>query len=130
MSHSVKVVTAIAALTVFIVGISLVALKVLDKTSTELVESISGVESGTASNNWKDAEKYLEQVRSKWSRTSATWSMLIDHQEIDNIEVTLSRMEKFISSRDAASALAETAALKNYVKHIPTRESLNLKNIL
>jgi hypothetical protein len=130
MRHSVKVVSAIVVLTVFIVGTSLVMQRVLARTSTDLVESITGVETGTTANDWKGAEKNLEQVRNKWSRISATWSMLIDHQEIDNIEVTLSRMEKFISARDAASALAETSALKNYVNHIPSRESLNLKNIL
>lgn len=130
MRQSIKVISAVVALTVFIVGTSLLMHGVLVRTSADLVESISGVEAGTEANNWKIAEKNLEQVQKKWSGISATWSMLIDHQEIDNIEVTLSRMEKFISARDTASALAETSALKNYINHIPSRESLNLKNIL
>lgn len=130
MKHSVKVISAVAALTVFIVGASLIMQGVLTKTSTDLVASISGVEAGTEAGNWKSAEKDLEQVKNKWSRLSATWAMLIDHQEIDNIEVTLARMEKFVAERDKASALAETSALKNYVNHIPLRVSLSLKNVL
>jgi len=103
---------------------------VLDRTSATLVSSISGIEAGTAANNWKEAEESLRQVRNQWAGISGTWSMLIDHQEIDNIEATLSRMEMFISTRDTPSALAETSALKNYISHIPSKESLNLKNIL
>lgn len=130
MRHSVKIITAVAVLTAFIAGTSLIAHRVLDKTSTDLLDSISGVESGTAASNWNSAEISLKQVKNKWSGVSGTWAMLIDHQEIDNIEVTLSRMEKFISARDTASALAETSALRNYIQHIPSREALSLKNVL
>lgn len=130
MRHSVKIITAVAVLTAFIAGTSLIAHRVLDKTSTDLLDSISGVESGTAASNWNSVEISLKQVKNKWSGVSGTWAMLIDHQEIDNIEVTLSRMEKFISARDTASALAETSALRNYIQHIPSREALSLKNVL
>lgn len=130
MRHSVKIISVIIALTVVIVGTSLIMQRVLAKTSTDLVESISGIEAGTSASNWKTAEKNLELVQKKWSRVSSTWSMLIDHQEIDNIEVTLSRMEKYIAAKDKPSALAEASALKNYINHIPTKETLNFKNVL
>ncbi len=127
---SIKVLLSIAVLTAFIVGISLVAQGVLGRTSEDLILSISGVEAGTEASDWKSAEKSFEQVRNKWSGISGTWAMLIDHQEIDNIEDTLSRMEMFISAKDTPSALAETSALKNYIMHIPSKEALNLKNLL
>jgi hypothetical protein len=130
MKHSVKIISAIAILTVLIIGTSLIAHGVLEKSSMELQKNISAVEGATTAEDWKKAENNLEQTRSKWAGVNGTWSMLVDHQEIDNIEFTLSRMEKFILTRDKASALAETSALMNYVKHIPLKESLNLKNVL
>lgn len=130
MNHSVKIISAVVILTALIIGSSLITQRILDKTSTDLQKNIEEVETSTSSGNWTSAEQNLKQIRDKWSKVSATWSMLIDHQEIDNIEFTLSRTEKFIEARDEASALAENSALMNYVRHIPLKESLNLKNIL
>lgn len=129
MMHSVKILSALALLTAFIITVSLVSYGILDRTSTDLQKSISGVEADTTAENWENAEQGVKQIKSKWAGVSKTWSILIDHQEIDNIEFTLSKMEKLISVRDKNSALAESSALMNYVRHIPRKENLNFQNI-
>lgn len=127
--HSVKILSALALLIAFIMTVSLASYGILERTSTDLQKSISEVEANTTAENWEDAEQGVKQVKSQWAGVSKTWSVLIDHQEIDNIEFTLFRMEKLISVRDKPSALAESSALMNYVRHIPRKESLNLENL-
>jgi hypothetical protein len=53
----------------------------------------------------------------------------VDHQEIDNIDITLSRLQRFVETCDKASSLSEASALAKYVSHIPEKELPNMRNI-
>lgn len=129
MKHSVKVIMSIVLLTAVIIVVSAITQKVLFTTSGELEKYLAGVENDTVSGSWENADKSLKKVKEKWAGTKDIWAILIDHQEIDNIDVTLSRMEKFILSKDTSSALAEASALMKYVRHIPRKEALSIENI-
>lgn len=130
MKYSLKVILSLSALVAVIVGIGLIGQSILGRTSGELGQSIAKVESSTASNDWKTAELAVTQIKNKWSGIKGVWAVLIDHQEIDNIDATLARMEKFIMAKDTPSAMAEASALKNFVDHIPVKEKLLLENVL
>jgi hypothetical protein len=92
-------------------------------------QSIDSVETSIGSSNWNQADTQLTRMIKSWSGVKGYWSALIDHQEIDNIDETLARLQMFIKGKDNASALAEAAALKKFIVHIPEREKPSLENI-
>ena len=129
MNHTLKVVLSVVILAALIFGMSAVSQKILFATASDLERELSRVEDSTVSNDWIAAENSLRNVSEKWSGIKNTWAILIDHMEIDNIDITLTRVEKYILCRDTSSALAEASALMKYIKHIPVKESLNIENI-
>lgn len=129
LSHTIKFFISIIILMVIVLGISYMSHTILHKTSRALAEEIARVEDYAVSNDWSSAAESLKKVQEKWAGTKKIWAMLIDHFEIDNIEITLTRVEQFILCKDASSALAEASALMKYVRHIPQKEAFSLENI-
>ena len=72
-----------------------------------------------------------EEVQEKWDKTKNKWAALIDHQEIDNIEETMHRVEMLIGDpEEKVELLSELNKLGFYLEHIPEREAFSLENVL
>lgn len=80
--------------------------------------------------DWDTASKEYKAFKSKWDEIHPIWSMLIDHNEIDYINMDLSELSAFIINEDKTNALAKTSSLHILVGHIPEKEYLTLRNIL
>ena len=130
MAHTLKIVISLAVLLAVIIAISVSTVSTLNAASKELDEHLSRIESSISANNWDKATQELSYIQGTWSKTEKTWAMLLDHFEIDNIDTTLSRLSKFIEAKSTPLSLGELAALRQYIEHIPEKESLKLKNIL
>lgn len=120
----------IIVLTVLIIVGGSLTLYALSSESQRLSDSLSDLEEDIENQNWDTASKKLEELHSKWDKTSSLWSMLIDHYEIDNIELVLSQLVSYVKTQDKNEALSQMSSLKTLIKHIPAKESFNLKNIL
>ena len=129
MKHSFKITLSIVVLIGLIFAFGIYSLHTLTTSSNKIIHQIDAVEAHTKSGNWDQARASLTSVKQDWESTSKTWTVLLDHIEIDNIDTSLARMEKFIDTKDASQALAESATLRQYVGHIPEIESVKLKNI-
>lgn len=127
--HTIKVGGSILILTILIIGMSIFAQRLLSRDSLRLEQSINEIEKNTETENWNQAENGVKKVNDIWSSVKGTWSALIDHQEIDNIDVTLSRLQMLVQAKEAPSALSEAAALKKYIGHIPAKEKLDMENL-
>lgn len=120
----------LTALTAVIIISSVYVHHLLNKDALRLGKSVDGIIAGAQSGDWDKASESLDEVGSIWAGVKATWAALIDHQEIDNIDETMSRLRMFVKAEETSSSMAEAAALKGYISHIPARESLTLENIL
>jgi uncharacterized membrane-anchored protein len=128
--QTLKFTASIGILLIIILVSGIFSLKILETTSRKIEIQLADVESNTKSGNWEKAESYLSSVNTNWKQTSKVWATLIDHLEIDNIDNSLSKTEKYIYAKDTSMALAEIAALKQYIRHIPDKEAFSLENIL
>ena len=129
MSHTLKFFILIVILLALVFGIGILSQGILSRSSIELGKEIVKVEENITANDWISATQCIKEVREKWDVTKKTWAVLIDHFEIDNIDITMTRVEQYIRCEDASSGLAEASALHKYVRHIPHKEILNLENI-
>lgn len=129
MSQTLKVLLSLLFLVVLVVGASFYMDRILRSTTQEMESQISQVESSSWSGDWKNAETHLEKVIKDWDGTRKTLSVLTEHAEIDQIDAALSRMKQYVRTKDLSPALAEASALKQLIRHIPQKESLNWENL-
>ncbi|MGE5614196.1 MAG: DUF4363 family protein [Bacillota bacterium] len=126
---TIKITAIITLLFLIITASGIIAQRVLYNDSRRMVQPIEKLKENIASENWNEAGNSLDLVNTEWAKVKGKWSALVDHQEIDNIDVTISRLQKLVEARDKASSLSEAAALGKFVSHIPEKELPNLDNI-
>lgn len=126
---TIKMTAIILLLVLAIISSGVIAQKVLYNDSQRIAQPVEELEEYIKSEDWTNAGNSLSRVNTEWSKVKGKWSALVDHEEIDNIDVTLSRLQMFVMACDKASALSEASALGKFVGHIPEKELPNLKNI-
>jgi len=119
----------IIVLALLVVTGGCLTLNALNSESQRLSSNLEELEQHIEKQNWDEASKKLQEFREKWDKVSTLWTMLIDHYEIDNIELILSRLVSYAKNHDKVEALSEMSSLKTLIKHIPDKESFSLKNI-
>lgn len=124
--------TFIAAIVILavLVGFGTYAYKYIEKTANSLVTKTELVQKNAINRNWKQTEKSFNALRSSWDNSSKKWTMLIDHQELDNINISLSRARQYLDTRYEPGLLAELAELKLLLQHIPQKEAINIDNMI
>ncbi len=124
-----RIVLLIVVLTVFNLGLGVYTRRLLLKDSDTLQAKIDTSVKYLDAGNWNGAENSLDELAKIWLHVKGIWSALIDHQEIDNIDVTLSQLQTLAKSKELPDTLSEAAALKIYIGHIPEKEKLKLENL-
>ncbi|MDI3534174.1 MAG: hypothetical protein PWQ82_539 [Thermosediminibacterales bacterium] len=102
----------------------------LDKTSSSMADILNKIEKAVVQENWPDANKSLSVLEKQWRQNQPYWSILINHHEIDNIELSITHIKEYIKSKNTSEARAEIAGMKLFLKHIPENEKLSLENVL
>lgn len=119
----------IFGLTLLIIAGGCLTLYSLNFESQRLDQSLTALEQDIKEQDWDEALKKLKEFNTEWDKVSTFWSMLIDHYEIDNIELILSQLTSYVKSQEKTEALSQMSSLKTLIKHIPEKESFNLRNI-
>lgn len=125
-----RTVGTIFSISFLILAFSLGTYQYIDSSSQGLVRQLEAVESLIDSQNWEQASEDLAKTEKSWEKTKTWWTILLDHQEIDNIDVSLQRTIKYVQSQSTALSLGELSALILLVDHIAETESFTLTNIL
>lgn len=119
----------IISLTILIVAGGFITIYTLNSEAQRLDEDLSALEESVKNQNWDSASKKLEKFHRKWDKVSSLWSILVDHYEIDNIELLLSELVSYVDNKDKNESLSRMSSLKTLIKHIPKKESFNLENV-
>ncbi|MCQ1528163.1 DUF4363 family protein [Lutispora saccharofermentans] len=117
-------------LTLAIIGSGIFTINMLKKDAEALYNFVLEMESDIMAEKWEDAGEKGDKLHNQWKKYKKVWPMLIDHLEIDNLDIQISELESFLISRDKTQALSKLSILKLLVKHIPEKESFTLQNIL
>jgi hypothetical protein len=92
--------------------------------------SLDQVQKYVTAEKWDDADKVMNEVDSFYTKTENSWAILLDHEALDDIEISIKKLEKYIETNEKPSSLAELETLKVLIKKIIESESLKLNNIL
>lgn len=125
-----RTIPTIVIIVVLLLGGSLTTYRYLQTTTLTLGAQLEAVEQSISTQKWEVAQKELNTAQQHWDKNKTWWAVLLDHQEIDNIDISMNRLEKYIETHDVSLSLGEVSALKLQVDHISDTEKLNLRNIL
>lgn len=119
----------IAVIVVLVFTAGLVGIGYLNNSSASLSQELKAMDASVRDGKWNDAHSRLNTFENKWAGTKYGWAFLLDHMEIDNIDIELSKMKEYVKTMDKTEALAEISSLVLLIEHIPEKESFSLKNI-
>lgn len=103
----------------------------LEKSSEKLVNEIENLIEMVENDEINNSIKLRYNIQEQWDETKYKWAALIDHEEIDNIEETMHRVEMLIGdTEEKIELLSELNRLRFYLEHIPEREKFSIENIL
>ncbi|MFZ3102793.1 MAG: DUF4363 family protein [Desulfitobacteriaceae bacterium] len=102
----------------------------INSTSKDLVTRLENVEESVQNQKWSVAQEQLELTQTSWEKTKYWWTILLDHHEIDNIDLSAARLKQYLKAQDKTLSLGEVSALKMLFEHIADTEALTFKNIL
>lgn len=115
--------------TIFI-GLGIWTVSSLDDSADYLGEEIAEIMQLAEKGQWDIAHKRTLDLKKNWDKQAKWWPMILDHQEIDNIEFALAKLEKYLQTKNIDLSLGQLAELKLMIQHIPEKEAVSIKNIL
>lgn len=101
----------------------------IDSSANTLTQRLAYVDDSIHNGKWDRAEQEFKSTQNIWQNTKKWWTLLLDHQEIDNIDISMQRLGQYVKTKGVALSLAEVSSLHMLVEHIADTESFTLTNI-
>ncbi|MGI5851615.1 MAG: DUF4363 family protein [Clostridiales bacterium] len=114
---------------VLFLGLSWWNTSYLTKTSKELASQAEKIRDKVKKDAWDDANSEVMQIRRLWGKHKKTWLFLIDHDDIDDIDRIIYKLDEMISQKEKEQSLTEIAELRFLVHDLADKEVLSLANI-
>ena len=123
-----NVVISLTISVIMIIAISF-SIKYLNKVSQDLGKLNDEIEQYIIDDNWDKAYKTSIEFTEKWTDCSKKIKLFLNHQELDNIEMELSKLPQYIKEMTKDESLASVHTLKFLVDHISELEKVKIQNI-
>ena len=94
----------------------------LRDSAEQVCSTLSKVEESLWAEDWEAAESALSRVEAEWQELQPRWAVLIDHQEMEDVEVCLVDLKSSVRRRELQEALREAAELEYFLRHTPDAE--------
>ena len=121
---------AIMTISLFIfLGAAVYSETLIAKAATDLSKEIVQLEESIKRDDWQKASTMALDIEKRWKDIEAKWDLVVDHREIDEVDLAIVRSIKYLEAEEPGSSLAEISALKHLLLHISQKESFGLKSI-
>ena len=114
---------------ILFIGLSIFSLSMMNKDADKLSNQIDQLDSFVSDKNWEKASTGISNLSKTWKPIRKRWETLIDHIEVDRIDTSLARIKQLAASKEEADCLAEIAALKQSILHIPEKDKISFSTI-
>ncbi|NMA69175.1 MAG: DUF4363 family protein [Desulfitobacterium sp.] len=104
--------------------------KYLSETTTSLDEKLLVIGQEIQLKNWENTNILLKKFEDEWNEEKKICNLLLDHSQIDNIDITLERLKSYVTSQDEVLSLGEVATLRLYFNRIRDIEKISIENLL
>jgi len=123
----------IISILIIIFGGAIYTKKFLNNTSEEIIWKLEDLKreilTAKESNSREKAKELSNEIYNKWEEMDKTWSILVFHEELDTIQISLTKMKAQIDEGELEESLEELETTKFLINHTKEKEKFNLKNI-
>lgn len=113
---------------IMIIAISF-SIRYLNEVSQDLGKLSGEIERDIIDDDWDKAYNASLEFTNKWEDYSRKIKLFANHQEIDNIEITISKLPQYIKERTKDESLACINVLKFLLNHISELEKVTIQNV-
>lgn len=129
MKEAIIIIVVITLVTIS----SFITQNYLETTSDEILGKLTELKTKIAmleeNDNTNDINQMATQIIEKWEEVNKNWSMIVIHEELDNIELSLIELKTCIETSELEDGLKELDKSIFLVGHIKDKESFRMKNI-
>ncbi len=101
----------------------------LTKTSKQLADQAEKLRKAIIEESWDDADTTIIGIRRLWGQHKKIWLLLVDHDDIDDIDEIIYKIDEMVNLREKEQALSDIAELRFLVQDLADKEVLSLANI-
>ena len=131
--EKVKESIIIIAVIILVIAASIISQNYLKQSSDMLLGKLetlkTEIQNAKQTGALENAIGLSENVLNNWEEINKNWSMLVVHEELDLIELSLIGVKASVESGSAEDALQEIDKSLFLVGHIKEKESFKIKNI-
>lgn len=98
--------------------------------SQQYVEAAQELRVLTAQEDWAAAQQVTAAWRADWQKRLPALQTLINHDDTDDVTLSLATLEAAIAAQDRSACLAACAALREHAMHLFHRDAFTLANVL
>lgn len=120
---------ALALLTVTLAA-GLVTQGAMQGISERYISAAQELRSMTAHEEWQRARETTQVYLEDWRSLEPTLQMLINHDDTDDVTLSLVLLEAAIEAQDMAGCLTACAQLEENAQHLYHRDAFTLGNVL
>lgn len=102
---------------------------VISQTAEKIKNDTEELEELILTERWEKAQNKMKALKRLWKNTENKWDVILDHQDRDQISISIARLSQYVSAKNKALSLGEIGIIKELIMHIPLKERINLKNI-
>ncbi len=117
------------AVVILVIVLSLSSFYVINSGTAEMSEYVSKITENVSSENWEGAKSELAASRDSWNEMYEWWSVIIDHGEIEDIEFSLRKLDKYVEEQKKEDCLEELQSLKMSIDSVYYKEKPSWSNI-
>lgn len=129
----VKEILIILIIMIAIIGLNYYTQHYLEETSNHLAEKLielkSEIEIAQQTSQTDKAKQLAEEIKDNWDEQEKGWSLLIKHEELDLIQLSILKVKAGIENNTLVESLLEIDQSIFLVGHIKEKDSFQLKNI-
>lgn len=128
-----KEIIGIVVILIIVTVSSVLLQSYLEKTTEEILLKLEtlkkNIEQAKLSEDNTKAKETSNEIIEKWDEISEIWSMIVVHQELDNIKLSILEVNGAIEAESFDDAIEEIDKTIFLAGHIKEKESFRLKNI-
>lgn len=101
----------------------------IDQHTTTFVRQLDYISKTIEEHSWSIVDLEFHRLKDNWDKFRKVLSVILDHHEIDNIDLSMARTEQYIRTKNKPLSLAEIEVLKQLFLIVNESESLTLTNV-
>ena len=102
----------------------------LTDSAEQICRELEGLEEALADEDWERAEAVCGQAEARWEQARPRWAVLIDHGEMEDVEIGFTDLSGAVRRRARDEALKELTELKFFLRRAAEAERPGWENIL